>query len=134
MRLPANLLSQYPSPPVVVVAGAPAAPTPSPIDEMSGSAPLSLGCYEDVGADRIMDDLALVDYSMTTEVTDLFCVTRRRAPTSCRSWRFSPRKRTWCHTVMQNAHKHVHSDENAMTCVDQGPSVTPDTPTQRTYL
>ncbi|CAM9751286.1 unnamed protein product, partial [Ectocarpus sp. 6 AP-2014] len=30
--------------------------------------PLALGCYEDDREDRIMDDLALSDYSMTTEV------------------------------------------------------------------
>lgn len=60
-----KLLSPYPG---VVAAGSPPAPTPSPVDEMSGSTPLSLGCYRDEGVDRIMDDLALADYSMTTEV------------------------------------------------------------------
>ena len=41
-------------------------PTPSPTADDSG--PLALGCYEDDRGDRIMDDLALSDYSMTTEV------------------------------------------------------------------
>ncbi|CAN0412920.1 unnamed protein product, partial [Ectocarpus fasciculatus] len=40
-------------------------PTPSPT---TGGSSVALGCYEDDRGDRIMDDLALSDYSMTTEV------------------------------------------------------------------
>ncbi|CAN0464178.1 unnamed protein product, partial [Ectocarpus sp. 12 AP-2014] len=45
-------------------------PTPSP----TATGPLSLGCYEDDREDRIMDDLALSDYSMTTELCELTCL------------------------------------------------------------
>lgn len=46
----------------------PETPTPAPVDQTSISAPLALGCYEDVGTDRIMEERVLVDPSMTTEV------------------------------------------------------------------
>lgn len=42
----------------------PAPSTPEPVQ----AGPLSLGCFKDDGDDHIMDDRALVDYSMTTEV------------------------------------------------------------------
>lgn len=53
-----------------VAAGTPPAPAPSPVDETPGSTPpyLHLGCYEDVGADLIIEDRALVDFAMITEV------------------------------------------------------------------
>ncbi|CAN0201782.1 unnamed protein product, partial [Ectocarpus fasciculatus] len=47
-------------------------PTPSPTVDDSG--PLALGCYEDDRGDRIMDDLALSDYSMTTELCEQTCL------------------------------------------------------------
>lgn len=43
-------------------------PAPSPTPEPVQAGPLSLGCFNDDGDDRIMDDRALVDTSMTTEV------------------------------------------------------------------
>ncbi|CAM9641661.1 unnamed protein product [Ectocarpus sp. 4 AP-2014] len=61
-------------------------PTPSPFGESihpagHGSTPsptatgsLALGCYEDDREDRIMGDLALSDYSMTTELCELTCL------------------------------------------------------------
>ncbi|CAM9198809.1 unnamed protein product [Ectocarpus sp. 8 AP-2014] len=48
------------------------APTPSPTADDSG--PLALGCYEDDRENRIMDDLALSDYSMTTELCEQTCL------------------------------------------------------------
>ncbi|CAN0373215.1 unnamed protein product [Ectocarpus fasciculatus] len=47
-------------------------PTHSPTTDDSG--PLALGCYEDDREDRIMDDLALSDYSMTTELCEQTCL------------------------------------------------------------
>lgn len=41
---------------------------PSTIDETTGSSALSLGCYKDDRGNRIMDELALSEDSMTTEV------------------------------------------------------------------
>ncbi|CAN0265590.1 unnamed protein product, partial [Ectocarpus fasciculatus] len=46
-------------------------PTPSPTAEGS---PVALGCYGDDREDRIMDDLALSDYSMTTELCEQTCL------------------------------------------------------------
>ncbi|CAB1106474.1 unnamed protein product [Ectocarpus sp. CCAP 1310/34] len=43
-------------------------PAPPPSPTADGSGPLALGCYEDDRQNRIMDDLALSDYTMTTEV------------------------------------------------------------------
>eukprot|EP00903_Cladosiphon_okamuranus_P020532 g18846.t1 len=50
-------------------------PTPAPTDSAptpTGSG--SLGCFKDERSDRIMDYLALVDDSMTTELCELVCV------------------------------------------------------------
>ncbi|CAN0347709.1 unnamed protein product [Ectocarpus sp. 6 AP-2014] len=47
-------------------------PTPSPTGDESG--PLSLGCYEDDRENRIMDDLALSDFLMTTELCEQTCL------------------------------------------------------------
>ncbi|CAM9354592.1 unnamed protein product [Ectocarpus sp. 4 AP-2014] len=44
-------------------------PTPEPVQ----AGPLSLGCFNDDGDDRIMDERALVDTSMTTELCELTC-------------------------------------------------------------
>ncbi|CAN0140511.1 unnamed protein product [Ectocarpus sp. 12 AP-2014] len=52
-------------------------PTPSPTPGPStttGFTPVSLGCYEDDREDRILDDLALSDGSMTTELCELTCL------------------------------------------------------------
>ncbi|CAN0433836.1 unnamed protein product, partial [Ectocarpus fasciculatus] len=46
-------------------------PTPSP---MGDDSPDALGCYEDDPQDRIMDNLALSDSSMTTELCELTCL------------------------------------------------------------
>ncbi|CAN0308076.1 unnamed protein product [Ectocarpus fasciculatus] len=46
-------------------------PTPSPT---AGGSSVALGCYEDDRGDRIMDDLALSDYSMTTELCEQTCL------------------------------------------------------------
>ncbi|CBJ48515.1 WSC domain containing protein [Ectocarpus siliculosus] len=49
-----------------------ATPAPTPAPTVDG--PLALGCYGDDREDRIMDDLALSDYSMTTELCELTCL------------------------------------------------------------
>ncbi|CAM9558287.1 unnamed protein product [Ectocarpus sp. 12 AP-2014] len=62
-------------------------PTPSPTPGPStttGFTPVSLGCYEDDREDRILDDLALSDGSMTTEVTKSFWQTCRSVIGFCR--------------------------------------------------
>ncbi|CAM9959638.1 unnamed protein product [Ectocarpus fasciculatus] len=61
--------------PTPVIDEAPPTPSPTPgLSTTTGFAPDSLGCYEDDREDRIMDDLALSDDSMTTELCELTCL------------------------------------------------------------
>ncbi|CBJ30862.1 conserved unknown protein [Ectocarpus siliculosus] len=61
-----------PTPSPTIRDEAPHTPSPTPSPVIEGS-PLALGCYEDDREDRIMDDLALSDNAMTTELCELTC-------------------------------------------------------------
>ncbi|CAM9951075.1 unnamed protein product [Pylaiella littoralis] len=72
-----TLINEPPTPsptPSPTVVEEPPTPGPTPSPTAAGSAPLSLGCFEDDRGNRIMDDLALSDSSMTTELCELTCL------------------------------------------------------------
>ncbi|CAM9291102.1 unnamed protein product [Ectocarpus sp. 12 AP-2014] len=63
---------QPPTPHPTIRDGEPPTPSPSTSPPAQGSS-VALGCYEDDREDRVMDDLALSDHSMITELCELTC-------------------------------------------------------------
>ncbi|CAN0113075.1 unnamed protein product [Ectocarpus sp. 12 AP-2014] len=83
------------------------APTPTPTADDSG--PLALGCYEDDRENRIMDDLALSDNSMTTELCELTCLGHTYFATQYG-------RECWCGSAGANYASHGESTDCTYAC------------------
>ncbi|CAN0520694.1 unnamed protein product, partial [Ectocarpus sp. 12 AP-2014] len=103
-----NCCEELPAPTPSPTAPGPT-PAPSPTPEPVQGGTLSLGCCNDDGDDRIMDDRALVDTLMTTELCELTC-----AGSSYFSTQHG--QECWCGPAGTDYEKHGESTECTYEC------------------